>query len=676
MVSLLIPLVLATAAGESPNAITEPDPPVQVWLNSNAEFDRGDYARVYVRTQQDGYLVVLHADADGRVRILFPLDPGQDEFVRGGQNLEIRGRGDRETFLVDERSGTGVVLAAWSPDPFQFNDVTRTDHWDYRAIAPNGVGDDAETGLLDLADHLAAGQRYYYDVAEYIVGRPASRSNSAVYVSVGGGYCFSCWSFGWSTWEPGFRFGITFGVPYRYRPIVYDPWYSWGYGWYDPYWYRPIYRPVRVWNPYPQYWGWPPYRRSGFGVHVRYANGCWGSAYCNRWNPPRGRPGRATGVGFDQGDWRHAFGLTEPRRETAGLGLGRVARQVSDVRGTEPRRFADGLATSPDRMRSAVQSNGGQAETRGTGGIARSADTQARSAQARAGQTETGQFENRRAAGLPAAVRNDNGNGAAAGRSTAIRSSVEPDRGIARARDQVRQPANESGGSSTGIRATDGGRPAISRPGGSERAAGDRTRIMEFPARNDRGSASSERGAEPAQNRSNSGIRSSVPRPSSGSATSDNVRSSSTAIIRSGPPRASIESRSQGIRSSGNSNAVPRSNEAVRSSAPQTRSGGSASIRSRVTEPSRSAPATRSNASPPRSGSSSRSESIRSSSSGQNSSIRGSVSRPSSGSARPSSGSGVSRSSSPGPRSQPSASRGSASGSSSRGVASAARRKN
>ena len=123
-------------------------------------------------------------------------------------------------------SAWGTVLAAWSPDPFRFDDVTRTDHWEYRAIAPNGVGDDAEAGLLDLADHLAAGQRYYYDVAEYIVGRPASRSNSAVYVSVGGGYCYSCWSFGWSTWQPGFHFGISFVSPWRYRPVWYDPWYG------------------------------------------------------------------------------------------------------------------------------------------------------------------------------------------------------------------------------------------------------------------------------------------------------------------------------------------------------------------------------------------------------------------------------------------------------------------
>src|SRR3989475_8114225 len=58
MLSLMLAFGLAAKAG---------DPPVQVWLNHN-DYARGDRAKVYARTQQDGYLVVLRADADGRVR--------------------------------------------------------------------------------------------------------------------------------------------------------------------------------------------------------------------------------------------------------------------------------------------------------------------------------------------------------------------------------------------------------------------------------------------------------------------------------------------------------------------------------------------------------------------------------------------------------------------------------
>jgi hypothetical protein len=39
------------------------------------------------------YVVVLHTDADGRVRVLFPVRSGDDNFMKAGQDYEIRGRG-------------------------------------------------------------------------------------------------------------------------------------------------------------------------------------------------------------------------------------------------------------------------------------------------------------------------------------------------------------------------------------------------------------------------------------------------------------------------------------------------------------------------------------------------------------------------------------------------------
>src|SRR5690349_24692620 len=90
------------SAGAPAVAATSDDPPIKVWLNHD-DFQRGDKARVNVKTGEDGYVVVLRADADGRVRVLFPLDPSDDDFVRGGETIEVRGRGDREAFYVDDR---------------------------------------------------------------------------------------------------------------------------------------------------------------------------------------------------------------------------------------------------------------------------------------------------------------------------------------------------------------------------------------------------------------------------------------------------------------------------------------------------------------------------------------------------------------------------------------------
>src|SRR5581483_380998 len=58
----------------------------------------GDPVRVTVSTSEDGYVVVLRADADGRVRVLFPIDPGVDNFVQANGEQEIQGRGGREAF--------------------------------------------------------------------------------------------------------------------------------------------------------------------------------------------------------------------------------------------------------------------------------------------------------------------------------------------------------------------------------------------------------------------------------------------------------------------------------------------------------------------------------------------------------------------------------------------------
>ena len=105
MLALAVSLALAAPSA----AAASDDPPIHVWLNQDNYFVRGDRAKVYVRAAADGYLVVLRADADGRLRVLFPIDPSDDTFIRAHKKFEVRSRGDREAFAVDEREGSGVV---------------------------------------------------------------------------------------------------------------------------------------------------------------------------------------------------------------------------------------------------------------------------------------------------------------------------------------------------------------------------------------------------------------------------------------------------------------------------------------------------------------------------------------------------------------------------------------
>ena len=71
----------------APNA-----PTVRLWLNDNGRYRPGDKAKVTVRSSSDGYLVVVNVDPDKQVRVLYPLNPGDDAFVRGGfaQALSLR----------------------------------------------------------------------------------------------------------------------------------------------------------------------------------------------------------------------------------------------------------------------------------------------------------------------------------------------------------------------------------------------------------------------------------------------------------------------------------------------------------------------------------------------------------------------------------------------------------
>jgi uncharacterized protein DUF4384 len=232
-------LALSLALAAPPAAVTSDDPPVQVWLNQDNHFVRGDRAKVYVKAAADGYLVVLRGDADGHVRVLFPLDPTDDAFIRGRKKLEVRARGDREAFTVDEREGSGVVLAAWSASPFKFDEFMRGDHWDYRVLATERADSDAEAGLVDIMQRMA-GDGFDYDVVTYTV-----ESSTAYYRR-----------YHYDRYYPSFHFGFRYGFFGRscYDPFFYDSFYCGPYYtgfrsafFYDPFFHRPFfYRPYVV----------------------------------------------------------------------------------------------------------------------------------------------------------------------------------------------------------------------------------------------------------------------------------------------------------------------------------------------------------------------------------------------------------------------------------------------
>jgi Domain of unknown function (DUF4384) len=252
---LLLPLLLDVAP--APAVAPHDDPPIRLWINNDRRFLPGDRAKVEVRTKDDGYLLVFHVDPEGHLRVLFPLDPDGDNFVRGGKKYEIRGRGGRESFEIDNTTGKGTVYAAVSRDAFRFDGFVEGDHWDYRALAPSRLPNDPEQDLNELVRRVAQGD-FDYDLLNYYVSdRVAYRSDYSPYYGSSyydGCYRFSCSSYYGSPFNV--SIGLFFGRPYRryyYDPYfyAYDPFYNPFF--YDSYYYAPIYRPRYVY-PYSRYY--------------------------------------------------------------------------------------------------------------------------------------------------------------------------------------------------------------------------------------------------------------------------------------------------------------------------------------------------------------------------------------------------------------------------------------
>jgi hypothetical protein len=208
---MLLPLFMLLSSqpvatpSSSPRA--DPDPPVRVWMSSDGNYALGDHAKVYARAAQDGYLVVLHAAPDGRVRVLFPLDPQDDQRVQGRKKYELKGRGGHEAFMVDDSSGHGTVLAAVAKAPFRFDQFEQNGRWDYQAFSDSAAGSDHEAGLMGIVQRMEPADGHFdFDVATYVAW--ASRYARDPYP-----YDYPLW------WGYGPRFGFGFGGPYY-----------WGYG--------------------------------------------------------------------------------------------------------------------------------------------------------------------------------------------------------------------------------------------------------------------------------------------------------------------------------------------------------------------------------------------------------------------------------------------------------------
>jgi hypothetical protein len=168
MIAPFAALLLQTLA---PSATSGPEVKVvRVWLDANV-LTRGAPVRVYVQAAEDGNLVVLHRRTDGRIEVLFPSNPAADPSVRAG-TFEIRGPNDRPGWVVREPDGTGMVLAALSPDPLRVDEFERQAAWNPDALLPTWSGSDGEGAMSDVVQRMLGDGYFHYDLVTYTVAPP------------------------------------------------------------------------------------------------------------------------------------------------------------------------------------------------------------------------------------------------------------------------------------------------------------------------------------------------------------------------------------------------------------------------------------------------------------------------------------------------------------------------
>jgi hypothetical protein len=291
---MLLPLLVSLLAADSvgtPDIQAPAVGRVKLALNQDGYFYPGDRVQLQVSSTDDGYLVVFRATTRGRIRVLFPLDPGDDSFLRGGKKYDVQDRSGQQTFRIDDEDGTGVIYAAISDEPFNFGAFTRGDHWDYRAFSDYQVTDDAEAEFADLIEKLTPHASYQFDLVTYHAGSASNYSSDghSHYDDAWAAPCFGCAGYYGGS---GFSVSLSFGYPYYYSS--YSPWYFGYYPAYGPYYSNCYYGPC-----YGYGYGYPyhPYYGGGY-----YGGGYYGGGYGGGYNgrpPYQFKPGQpVTPVGY------------------------------------------------------------------------------------------------------------------------------------------------------------------------------------------------------------------------------------------------------------------------------------------------------------------------------------------------------------------------------------------
>ena len=153
---MILALALLTQVATPATARTPPGAPIRVWRTDST---------VAVSLKGPGHVTLLHVSADGRISVLFPLEPDLDTWVTGEtpfrMSLPPNAQGSAATFVA--------IQSRW---PFDFAalraGVGAGSTWNYGgAWLLQPTAGDPLAALLDIAERVTDGRPYDYGAVAY-----------------------------------------------------------------------------------------------------------------------------------------------------------------------------------------------------------------------------------------------------------------------------------------------------------------------------------------------------------------------------------------------------------------------------------------------------------------------------------------------------------------------------
>ena len=96
---------------------------VEIWTDhDDDEYYEGDRVKFNYRVSRDAFVAIYSVDTKGRLNLLFPSYPGQDNFINGGVTHRLPGRNDDYDLEVSGPEGVENVQIIASRKPFPIPD--------------------------------------------------------------------------------------------------------------------------------------------------------------------------------------------------------------------------------------------------------------------------------------------------------------------------------------------------------------------------------------------------------------------------------------------------------------------------------------------------------------------------------------------------------------------------